>query len=291
MNNQSIQSRRYGNVSSVLRTVIIVVFLVAVVASSAIADPTSAPSETAEGVFGESTTGHGPPDSKTGAMTWTYPFNLSAARGRPQPGLALSYNSSSRDREAGYGWGLDLPVIERKPLSGNPCFTQNGTPIACGEQRLDTDRQDLLSEERYTYNGQPLVFICKLPGNDPDCGKQSMQPERASSGGWRYFRLQVEGQFSRFYLSKDRRYWRVQLKGGELLEFGEPPDTDILGVEHAFGNKNAILRWRLVRHSDAVHKIAGAPVNYINYRWKRLGKRGLLFLTDIYEGRQPRCTL
>ena len=279
MNNQSIQSRRSGNVSFVLRTVIIVVFFVAVVAStSAIADPTSLPGETVEGVFGEGTIGHGQPDSKTGVMNWTYPFSLPAARGGPQPQLMLNYNSSSHDREAGYGWGLDIPVIERKPLSGNPCF-KDGNPIACGEQRKDASGA-LVTEERYIYNGQPLVFICKLP--DSNCGDVP-QPDWAQNSGWRYFRLQVEGQFSRFYLSGDRRYWRVQLKGGELLEFGEPPDNSTPGIEHPFGNNKAILRWRLVRHSDAVHKVSGTPVNYIDYRWKRLGKRGLLYLTDIYD--------
>ena len=249
---------------------------------SVLADPTSVPGETAEGVFGEGTGGHDQPepDSKTGAMTWTYPFSLPAARGGPQPKLALSYNSSSHDREAGYGWGLDLPVIERKPLSGNPCFDPDGkgTPIVCGERGRDASRA-LISEERYTYNGQPLVFICQLPG---DCGKEP-QPDWIPQSGWRYFRLQVEGQFARFYLSENRRYWRVQLKGGELLEFGEPPNSNTLGIEHALDNKNAVLRWRLVRHSDAVHTLSGSPFNYINYRWKELGKRGLLYLTDIYD--------
>jgi RHS repeat-associated protein len=256
---------------------------------SVYADPTSVSGETAEGVFGEGTGGQGQPepDSKTGAMTWTYPFSLPAARGGPQPKLALSYNSSSHDREAGYGWGLDLPVIERKPLSGNPCFAPGGTPIVCGEQSSNTSGTSIRSEERYTYNGQPLVFICQLQisegGKAPGCDDEDQPRDWLPSSGWRYFRLQSEGQFARFYLSENRRYWRVQLKGGELLEFGEPPNSNTRGIEHAFGNKNAILRWRLVRHSDAVHTLSGSPFNYINYRWKELGKRGLLYLTDIYD--------
>jgi Salmonella virulence plasmid 65kDa B protein len=92
------------------------------IAAPGLADPTSAPDESVAGVFGEAATAQGQPDSKTGEMRWSYPFELPAARGRPQPKLGLSYNSSSRDREAGYGWGLELPVIEIKPLSGNPCF-------------------------------------------------------------------------------------------------------------------------------------------------------------------------
>jgi RHS repeat-associated protein len=243
------------------------------------ADPTSVPGEVAEGVFGEGYKGFGEPDSKTGAMIYSYPFNLPTARGKPQPKLSLTYNSSSHDREAGYGWGFDLPVIERKPLSGNPCFLKDGTPIACGEPA--TTRK---TEERYIYSGQPLVLICKIGGGDKDCGNEP-QPDWPSLKlqGWRYFRLQVEGQFSRFYLSPDRRYWRVQLKGGELLEFGEPPNSSNLGIEHTADNKKAILRWRLIRHSDALHKIIDQPVNYVDYRWERIGKRGLLYLTHIYD--------
>jgi RHS repeat-associated protein len=266
--------------------IVLTIFTNTFIVPSALADPTSAPSEKAEGVFGEGTGGlsQPEPDSKTGAMTWTYPFSLPAARGGPQPKLALSYNSSSHDREAGYGWGLDLPVIERKPLSGNPCFAPDGTgtPIVCGERRKDASGA-FISEERYTYNGQPLVFICQLPGSKENCGDEPQPEDWIPQNGWRYFRLQVEGQFARFYLSENRRYWRVQLKGGELLEFGEPPNSGTLGIEHALGNKNAVLRWRLVRHSDAMHKFSGAPVNYVDYRWKELGKRGLLYLTDIYD--------
>ncbi len=245
------------------------------------ADPTTSPGDSAEGVFGEGLSGRGQADSKTGAMTWSYPFNLPTARGRPQPRLSLNYHSSSRDREAGYGWGFDLPVIERKPLSGYPCATQAGVPIACGEQNPNAP-----SEERYTYSGQPLVLICRIPVSQvatvAGCGDEK-HPAWARTGGWRYFRLQVEGQFARFYLAENRRYWRMQVKGGDLLEFGEPPDASGRGVEHAVYNANAILRWRLVRHSDPLHRQNGKAVNYVEYHWKTLGKRGLLFLTDIFD--------
>ncbi|WP_027156688.1 RHS repeat-associated core domain-containing protein [Methylobacter luteus] len=281
------QSPRYDSRTLIfLAVILLLAFFAVVTLSSARADPTSVLGATAEGVFGESSSvGRGEPDNKTGAMTYSYPFSLLSARGRPQPQLTLSYNSFSRDREAGYGWGVDLPVIERKPLSGNPCFTEEGIPIACGERREDANGA-LISEDRYLYNGQPLVFICHLTDskldNDQNCGKEP-QPTWHSLKGWRYFRLQVEGPFIRFYLSPNRRYWKVQLKGGELLEFGKPPNSKTPGVEHAVDNENAILRWRLVRYSDAVHTLVGRTVNYIDYRWKRLGKRGLLFLTDIYD--------
>jgi hypothetical protein len=138
--------------------------------ASASAEPTSLTQDSVEGIFGEGLSGRGQADSKTGAMTWSYPFDLLAARGRPQPRLSLNYHSSSRDREAGYGWGFDLPVIEQKPLSGRPCFTQAGVPIQCGAPEANAP-----SAERYVYSGQPLVPICLLPeapvappGESPD---------------------------------------------------------------------------------------------------------------------------
>jgi hypothetical protein len=56
--------------------------------------------------------------------------------------LALHYHSSTHDREAGYAWGLDLPSIERRPLSGAPRFLTSGLPAG---------------EERYAFQGQPLI--------------------------------------------------------------------------------------------------------------------------------------
>ena len=206
---------------SIIR-IISVLILMLWISSLPYADPTRAPGEVALGVFGEGSK-QGVTSSHTGAMIYNYSFDLPSARGRPQPQLALNYNSSTRDREAGYGWGIDLPVIERKPLSGNPCFAEDDkTPIACGGRGQDGN---LFSEERYTFNGQPLVFICRLGSqgfDEAECGNEpkpdwSYIQDWNSGIGWRYFRLQVEGQFARFYLSKDRKYWRVQLKGGEVL--------------------------------------------------------------------------
>jgi RHS repeat-associated protein len=252
-----------------------------IIVSPGRADPTSVPTDSADGVFGEGTTGNGQPDNKTGVMRWSYSFELAKARGRPQPRLGLSYNSSSRDRDAGYGWGLELPVIEIRPLSGNPCFELDGTPVACWKKNFPHVTEDPNVAERYTFNGQPLVFICQLPAPAVACEpnqKDEPQPDWTANGKWRYFRLQVEGEFSRFYLSENRRLWRVQLKGGQLLEFGELADSVAPSIEPSSENNNAVLRWRLTRQSDAVH-----PANFISYRWKLLGKRGLLYLTDIFD--------
>jgi hypothetical protein len=212
----------------------------------------------------------------------------------------LTYDSSTHDRDAGYGWGLELPVIELKPLSGNPCFEPDGTPLACWKKNYTCSNgpvivpcdqlppENNIEAERYTFNGQPLVFICQLPAPPGACDPNHAsepQPDWTADGTWRYFRLQVEGEFSRFYLtlSENRKYWRVQLRGGGLLEFGEPPLSTGPGVERPADNENAIFRWRLVRESDFTHKNAGEPLNFVSYRWKVLGKRELLYLTDIFD--------
>src|SRR5437879_308507 len=94
------------------------------------------------GVFGE---GNVSVEMTSGVLRTAIPFLLPAARGAVQPQLALSYSSASGPSEAGTGWGLNLPSIERKPLSGAPLFT-----------RL---------HDRMAFSGQPLVRICGIPAS------------------------------------------------------------------------------------------------------------------------------
>lgn len=259
-------------INYVKRVLVILIALIVSVDYS-YADPTKAPQGEAAGIFGEGTGIQGEANL-TGAMQYAYEFRLPEARGGPQPQLALAYNSSSGDGEGGYGWSLTLPTIELKPLSGFPEFSEDGRPKPFGH-------------ERYVYNGQPLVFICEIGTtpelNIPDCADDPVSQPAWATKGWRYYRLQVEGLFLRFYLSPNLQYWRVQVKGGEVMEFGEPPNLSLEGVERARGNAKAIVRWRLVRHFDAMHLRSNQPVNVVHYRWRSIGKRGLLYLTDVYD--------
>lgn len=231
---------------------------------SSINDPANSSSVKAAGIFGEGSSGNLAPDPVSGVLRYSYAFELPRARGRVQPALTLAYSSASRDREAGYGWGLALPTIERRPMSGNPRF--DGSP----------------SDERFFFNGEPLVRVCDLPS----CPNSESYPNWASAG-WRYYRLQVEGKFARFYLSPDRRQWRVQQKGGLRMDFGSA-DGSLDAVDMVANDPATIVRWRLTRHFDAVRLVGDNPVNYVEYHWKKLGKRGLSYLTDIYD--TPRAT-
>lgn len=231
----------------------------AIVPMRASADPTgvSDPATTglprATGFFAEGVHASGAPDAMSGVMSYVYEFELPAARGPAQPRLALTYSSAARDREAGYGWGLDLPVIERAPISGNV----RGVAMTAG-----------FADERYTFQGQPLVFVCEVGGS---CPAGETHPQW---GSWSYYRLQVDAMSARFYRSPDGLQWRVQLKGGTRLELGDV-DGNGGGIE-SVGTK--VVRWRLRRHLDAIH-----TENFVDYRWAPLGSRGLLYLTDIFD--------
>jgi RHS repeat-associated protein len=221
------------------------------------ADPTVPSSDEPTGVFGEGGSG-ADADAKTGSMKYSYSFKVPAARGRPQPRLSLNYSSATRDREAGYGWGLNLPVIERRAMAGPIRF-------------IDTP-----SDRRFYFNGAPLILVCRVPS--AECGTDPMPnwPDWAAATGYEYYRMQIEGMFARFFLAPDGRSWRVQLRDGQLMEFG-----DANGVKATEENRwptNGVVRWRLNRQSDAQH-----PLNYVQYKWRELGARGLLFVTDIYD--------
>src|SRR5471030_2984994 len=156
------------------------------------------------GTFGES---DGPASvvPATGAMSYSVRFELPAGRGDVQPSLALSYTSGGRTGEAGLGWSLNLPTIERSSLSGWPKYTDNGPPE---------------TQDRFTYNGSPLVFVCVV-GGTPACPVNERVGEMPDwATGYRHYRLQVDGSFERFFWDPSTSRWIVQQRGGGILEFG-----------------------------------------------------------------------
>jgi hypothetical protein len=109
----------------------------------AAADPTGPPGDEAVGIFNEGTSpSEAQIEPATGALRYTYTFNLPAARGNGQPRLSIAYSSRAGDGEAGYGWRLNLPSIERKPLSGWPTYDD--------------------TKDRFAIDDQPLVFVCEV---------------------------------------------------------------------------------------------------------------------------------
>ena len=243
-------------------------------------DEGPAPTAGASGVQGEGATGAAP-DPLTGTFRWTYPFELPAARGVSRS-LGLSYGSSSTDGEGGYGWHLDIPRIERAPLSAWPEYVDDGT----------VERED-----RYAFDGAPLVFICV--SGDADCvesasngfGLLKAEAMPTWAAGWRYYRLQDDHSFSRFFLSPDRLTWRVQWKGGDVWELGRPlaradlgtgDGIDYAALDDTPAGPPKAHRWSLVRQYD-LHGVGGEPVNLVAYRWAYLGNRSLRYLTDVFD--------
>ena len=221
------------------------------------------------GIYGEGK-GVATPDSATGAMRYDFPFQLPAARGTVQPALGLAYSSAAHDGEAGYGWGLSLPTIERRPASGWSKFhTEDGSPVG---------------DERYAFDGQLLALICT---NALNCPEAPLESHPSWSGGWAYYRLQIDDLQARFYRSPSRATWRVQLKGGEHLELGEPTNSVLPGTCDAIDrdpvHPQAFVRWRVTRRFDPARPF----LSVVEYCWKKVGARGLSFLTDMWDTPRP----
>ncbi|MBS2019764.1 MAG: hypothetical protein JST00_43275 [Deltaproteobacteria bacterium] len=209
-------------------------------------------------------------DPRTGAMTYSYAFDLPPARGLSGPTLALSYNSSVSQANVAYGWSLHVPTIERRPLSGLPRSNAAGDPVG---------------GDRYVFDGQPLVKICVVGAACPEEPFTSGHP--TWPGVWTYFRLQNEGLFARFYMSMnaERTTWRVVFKGGEMVEFGRPledlPTFDGLVPDVEQWTE----RWDggITRWLPSIRRSLNHPNNRIVYRWQKLGTRGIAYLTDIWD--------
>ena len=218
----------------------------------ALGDPTSGSAGVgglSAGVFGE-WSGGGAVDTSTGGFRHSIPIELPSGRGGLAPSLALTYDSSATDREAGYGWGLDLPTIERRPMSGFPTFDD--------------------TTDRFAYSGAPLVYICTVPAC-PDVG----EPTPTWAQGWRYYRLQHEGSFLRFFLEPAGTFWRVQTKAGVQMQFGGLVGGIYSATElETVHPSHKPSRWLLAEISDA--KTDTSHPNRVLLGWSSLGVSGTL---------------
>ena len=218
-------------------------------------------------------------------------------RGASQPELSLSYSSSAGIREAGLGWGLDMPTIERRNLSGPPryvipessMFNYDGNPEVYFDPQFPDD---------FAYSGAPLVPICIIAAANT-CADVSEPMPTWVVPGTIYFRLENDTLGARFFWWPDRFTWRVQLPGGQILEFGHPLVTPIVdawddGIDfdtHFAGStftnppvpivRDDVFRWNLVRRYDPPS--SGFPRNVVVYRWTKRGPlTGRGYLTDVY---------
>jgi RHS repeat-associated protein len=217
------------------------------------------PSQPGLGVFNEGYLPQADVDPSKGVAHAVVPLTLLPARGAAQPLLRLVYSSDAGTGMAGVGWGFDPPSIERKPLS-NP-----GVNLG----------------DRYTFAGQPIVPICQV---QQGCSRSPSEQMPLWAQNWTYYRTQVEGAFARIFRSPNGFTWRVELKSGVTMEFGQPliaPDAGPSAIDGA-------IRWNLVRQFDTqgtlnLGGVVGGPVNLVVYRWQQLGELGLGYLSDIYD--------
>jgi len=199
--------------------------------------------------------------SSTGQFTNAYQFNLPAARGRVAPSLFLAYDSSLTPGVAGVGWSLPLPVIER----------------------ISRRKPDFADSDELAFNGADIVPICDV--TPAGCDRLLNETMPSWAVGWRHFRLANEQTFVRLFWSPNRQTWRVQERSGILLELGFPlayPGGGSEGTDQVtYGTDlGKILRWRLVRQFEFDEK--GIANNVVVYDWRRKGKYGLTYLTDMF---------
>ena len=195
--------------------------------------------------------------ASTGIATFSVPFALPAARGDAQPSLGLSYSSASGSGVAGIGWSVGVPFIARETDRGLPQYNDQSTWHA--------------NQDRFVYNGgQELV-----PISEPLAGE--VLPTWAGAG-WQYFRPRVEGSYLRFFWNPSQQRWRVQDKGGVILELGVV-GTEEDAIEIDPNDPTRVFRWNLKRQLDP-------HGNEVRYYYDRL-ESNLRYLTDILYTQPP----
>jgi RHS repeat-associated protein len=234
-------------------------------------------------------------ESSSGVLRASLSIQLPSARGASQPSLALDYSSAAGVREAGVGWGLSMPVIERSTKRGPPHLDDEWFKP---KKPLNKDGPDEL-----LFNGERLVPICEVGSTKAPCTLGAESLPGWVNEGTRYYRLELDNH-ARFFLAPNRLTWRVQLPGGEILEFGKPeasilvddggatnPDSsidydEITKPTKSYPRKTIVtarlpFRWNLVSRFHWAPS-GGAPNNVVNYRWEKLGSTGRGYLTDVY---------
>ncbi len=218
-------------------------------------------------------------DPATGIATASVPLSYPKARGAAQPRVAIGYSSVAGQGFLGWGWSLSFPVIERTTLSGPPTYNDH----------LD---ESLPSDDRFSFQGQPLVPICRLGSGCQD------RSTAAPPGSW-LFRLENDTLHARFWWLPDSVSWLVQLPSGETLEMGIPlgPDWGNLGenaidVDPSQGAaRRPIYRWYVSRQYDSQRDESGAPTNPIVYAWIKadVGRRSSprSYLQDVFDTMAP----
>ena len=240
-------------------------------------------------------------EPSSGVLRGSLPLQYPAARGGAQPGLSLDYSSASGIREAGVGWGLNLPVIERKNLSGPPRYDQPSPWFPTAGDPFN---------DRFVFGGAPLVPICTITGSTC-AGQTEPMPDWIVPDAV-YYRLENDTLGARFFLWPDHMSWRIQLRGGELLELGRPlippytdawDDVDGIDFDTHFtvvrnndgfyqstspgadgipvaNTARSPYRWNVVRRYDPPS--SGGPRNLVVYSWTKRDASGRGYLTDVY---------
>jgi RHS repeat-associated protein len=226
-------------------------------------------------------------DPSTGIATATVPLTFPKARGQSQPRVGVSYSSVAGAGFAGWGWNLSFPEIERTTLSGPPTYNDH----------LDGTTP---SDDRFAFNGQPLVPICQVGqcGANGPTGATSLtfSPE-VPAGAW-YFRLENDALHAQFFWFPSTLTWLIEFPSGETMELGVPlvamwPSMaqNTIDFDVSQATQVPAYRWYVARQYDAQRKSDGSVANPIVYVWSKVdfGLRNALrsYLTDVFDTPPP----
>lgn len=161
-------------------------------------------------IYKESTQKLGDVDMKTGAFTYTYDFNLPAARGDVQPIFALNYNSQNQNyvNLAGYGWEYSTPYIKRLNKHGSNALYENN--------------------DYYSSMSGELVAVS------------------IDASGYGEYRAEVEdGSFVKYIRNADDS-WTMMTKEGIVYNFG----TTAASRQDDPADASHVFKWMLAINTD-----------------------------------------
>lgn len=189
--------------------------------------------------------------SPTGAATYSIPIQIPPGTSGVAPSLSLAYSSQNGDGIVGLGWALTgLPSITRCPRT----LAQDGTH---GSVNYDNG-------DRFCLGGQRLILINGPTHTYGDDGSE--------------YRTEIES-FSKVVAHTlggvaGTAYFKVWTKGGQIMEFGNTPDSRVMVVDAATSSPTSTVReW-------AVSKISDVVQNYLTVTYNCAVSSGVCTDTD-----------
>jgi len=171
----------------------------------------------------------------TGAASYEIPIWVSPGTNGVQPNLSINYNSQSGDGVLGKGWNL----------AGISAITRTVSNVFLNDTAISIK---FSATDRLNWNGQYL---------------EAIQGSYGDNGTVYHTHVESFATITSYGSSGSGPSWfKVQLKNGTIMEFGNTPDSKI----EAQG-RTEVLNWYL-------NKVTDANGNYMSYTYTENGTTG-----------------